>query len=131
MPALASADLAMSQPVLSKAVVPIGSNCTEHVVWSAITTTGAANPALAEAQARAPVVVFAHAETCSFQFDPIGRAAFDRTGCDIAKSALARAGIPYANEDGTYDGRAIVRVGDVTLPVTDKATFDAALTDAL
>ena len=93
--------------------------------------TSAANPALAEAQARAPVVVFAHAETCSFQFDPIGRAAFDRTGCDIAKSALARAGIPYANEDGTYDGRAIVRVGDVTLPVTDKATFDAALTDAL
>ncbi|ABF53658.1 MFS transporter [Sphingopyxis alaskensis] len=93
--------------------------------------TAAANPALAEAQARAPVVVFAHPETCSFQFDPIGRTSFDRTGCDIAKSALARAGIPYANEDGPYDGRALVRVGDEDIPVIDKAQFGAALTPAL
>jgi hypothetical protein len=62
--------------------------------------THAANPALAEAQAQAPVVVFAHAETCSLQFDPLGREKFDKTGCDIAKSTLAKAGIPYANEDG-------------------------------
>lgn len=93
--------------------------------------TAAANPALAEAQARAPVVVFAHPETCSFQFDPIGRTSFDRTGCDIAKSALARAGIPYANEDVPYDGRALVRVGDEDIPVIDKAQFGAALTPAL
>ncbi len=89
--------------------------------------TAAANPALAEAQERAPVVVFAHAETCSFQFDPIGRTSFDRTGCDIAKSGLAKAGIPYSNEDGTYDGRAVVRVGEEVLPVTDKASFGVAL----
>lgn len=89
--------------------------------------TAAANPALAEAQARAPVVVFAHAETCSFQFDPIGRTSFDRTGCDIAKSGLAKAGIPYSNEDGTYDGQALVRVGEEVLPVTDKASFGVAL----
>ena len=89
--------------------------------------TAAANPALAEAQARAPVVVFAHAETCSFQFDPIGRTSFDRTGCDIAKSGLAKAGIPYSNEDGTYDGRAVVHVGEDVLPVTDKASFGVAL----
>jgi len=89
--------------------------------------TAAANPALAEAQARAPVVVFAQAETCSFQFDPIGRTSFDRTGCDIVKSGLAKAGIPYSNEDGTYDGRAVVRVGEDVLPVTDKASFGVAL----
>ena len=91
------------------------------------TLTAAANPALAEAQGRAPVVVFAHAETCSFQFDPIGRTSFDRTGCDIAKSALAKAGIPYTNEDGTYDGQATVKVGEQVIPVADKASFDSAL----
>src|SRR5690606_31927829 len=89
--------------------------------------TEAANPALAHAQERAPVVVFAHAGTCSVQFDPIGRTSFDKTGCDIAKSALAKAGIPYANEDGVYDGEAIVKIGEDVLPVTDKASFDAAL----
>jgi MFS family permease len=89
--------------------------------------TGAANPALAEAQARAPVTVLAQEATCSVQFDPIGRTAFDTSGCDIAKSALAKAGIPYANAPGSSDGRAVVRVGDRDLPVADKASFDAAL----
>ncbi|SNS26602.1 MFS transporter [Sphingopyxis indica] len=93
--------------------------------------TAAANPALAAAQARAPVVVFADADSCSFQFDPIGRTAFDRTGCDIAKSALAKAGIPYANADGTYDDRAVVRVGERVVPVAGKASFDAALSRSL
>nr|WP_317151659.1 MFS transporter [Sphingopyxis indica] len=93
--------------------------------------TAAANPALAAAQARAPVVVFADADSCSFQFDPIGRTAFDRTGCDIAKSALAKAGIPYANADGAYDDRAVVRVGERVVPVAGKASFDAALSRSL
>jgi len=93
--------------------------------------TTAANPALAEAQARAPVIVFAHAETCSFQFDPIGRTSFDRTGCDIAKSALAKAGIPYANEDGADDGRAFVYVGEEVISVADKQGFGAALSESL
>jgi len=93
--------------------------------------TAAANPALAKAQAGAPVVVFAHAETCSFQFDPIGRASFDRTGCDIAKSALAKAGIPYANEDGASDGAAVVRIGEQAIAVTDKASFGTALSRSL
>ena len=35
--------------------------------------TAAANPALARAQATAPVSVFADPNECSFQFDPIGR----------------------------------------------------------
>ena len=91
--------------------------------------TSAANPALAEAQARAPVTVVADESTCSVQFDPIGRTAFDRTGCDIAKSALARAGIPYDNHD--TPGDPVVRVGAVQLPVADKASFDAALPGVL
>ena len=92
--------------------------------------TGAANPALAEAQARAPVVVYAHAESCSVQFDPIGKTKFDTTGCDIAKSALAKAGIPYANEDGAYDRNAMVTVGDKRYQITPGAS-PASLIEAV
>ncbi|WP_370191388.1 MFS transporter [Qipengyuania sp.] len=84
--------------------------------------TGAANPALAEAQARAPVVVHANPESCSVQFDPIGKTKFDTTGCDIAKSALAKAGVPYTNEDGTYDRNAVVTVGDESYEITPGAS---------
>src|SRR5690606_15341847 len=87
--------------------------------------TAAANPALADAQARAPVTVYADPDTCSVQFDPIARAAFARTGCDTAKSALAKAGIPYANQ--ATAGETVVRIGERELPVADKASFDAAL----
>jgi len=74
--------------------------------------TSAANPALAEAQASAPVTVGALPESCSVQFDPIGRTTFDRTGCDIAKSALAKAGIPYLSLHGTFGDRAMVLIGE-------------------
>jgi MFS family permease len=57
--------------------------------------TSAANPALARAQAEAPVTVVADPRLCSFQFDPIGRNSFDRTACDIAKSYLAKTGVSY------------------------------------
>ena len=74
--------------------------------------TEAGNPALAQAQARAPVTVYADPESCSFQFDPIGKTRFDRTGCDIAKSTLAKAGVPYENADGDSGDSAIVAVGE-------------------
>jgi MFS family permease len=91
--------------------------------------TSAANPALAEAQARAPVAVVADPRTCSVQFDPIGRTTFDKSGCDIAKSALAKAGIPYTNLD--TPGDTVVRIGATQVPVGDKASFDAALPELL
>ncbi|HEU4651768.1 MAG TPA: MFS transporter, partial [Croceibacterium sp.] len=87
--------------------------------------TEAANPALAHAQARAPVTVVADAATCSVQFDPIGKTTFDKSGCDIAKSALAKAGVPYVNQD--TPGETVVRIGRMQVPVGDKASFDAAL----
>ncbi|HYD23765.1 MAG TPA: MFS transporter [Croceibacterium sp.] len=91
--------------------------------------TEAANPALAHAQANAPVTVHADPATCSVQFDPIGKATFDKSGCDIAKSALAKAGIPYANV--ATDGDALVTVGEMRLAVHDKAGFDASLPPVL
>jgi MFS family permease len=92
--------------------------------------TSAANPALAEAQAKAPVTVYADPATCSVQFDPIGKSKFDKTGCDIAKAALAKAGVPYANlvED---TGATTVQIGDTVVVVEDKASFDAALPNLL
>ncbi|MDO1558884.1 MFS transporter [Brevundimonas sp. 2R-24] len=73
--------------------------------------TQAANPALARAQAEAPVVVRADPATCSLQFDPVGKAAFS-TSCDIAKSVLANAGVSYRNEAAPSGAVAEVRVGD-------------------
>jgi MFS family permease len=87
--------------------------------------TEAANPALAHATARNPVTVVADPASCSVQFDPIGKTKFDKSGCDIAKSALAKAGIPYANE--ATPGDPIIRIGEAQVPITDKASFDAAL----
>jgi MFS family permease len=72
-----------------------------------------ANPALDAAVAQAPVTVVADPEECSFQFDPVGRKAFT-SSCDIAKSALARAGIPYSNEAAPAGEIAYVRIGNST-----------------
>jgi MFS family permease len=93
--------------------------------------TEAANPALAEAQASAPVTVAADPATCSVQFDPIGKATFDKTGCDIAKSALAKAGIPYANRAIAGGTTAIVSIGERQIAVTPGDTAAAGLTGAL
>jgi MFS family permease len=70
-----------------------------------------ANPALEAAVEVAPVTVIANAEQCSFQFDPVGKKTFTRS-CDVAKSALATAGVPYSNEptQGTA-AVATVRIG--------------------
>ncbi len=72
--------------------------------------TRAANPDLADAQARAPVVVVADPATCAVQFDPVGKTAF-ASSCDIAKSVLSNAGVSYSNEAAPAGTVARVRVG--------------------
>ncbi|HUO91442.1 MAG TPA: MFS transporter [Rhizomicrobium sp.] len=79
--------------------------------------TEAANPALAAATAHAPIVVSADPQTCSLQFDLIGKATFS-SACDIAKSALANAGVPYRNSDG-QGSRATVTIGKAVLQSPD------------
>jgi len=90
--------------------------------------TEAANPALAQAQATAPVTVHADPRTCSVQFDPIGRAKFDKTGCDVAKSTLAKAGIPYSNAP---QGRGEVSIGDRIVEVGELGSFGKRLSAAV
>jgi MFS family permease len=90
--------------------------------------TEAANPALAHAQARTPVVVYADPASCSVQFDPIGKTKFNKTGCDIAKSTLAKAGIPYASANGSNGSTSI---GATTVAAGDLSTYSARLTEAV
>jgi MFS family permease len=90
--------------------------------------TQAANPVLARAQASAPVTVHADPRTCSVQFDPIGRTRFDKTGCDVAKSTLAKAGIPYSSAPvGTGE----VSIGDRRIEVGDLDSYGKRLSAAV
>ncbi|WP_340645050.1 MFS transporter [Phenylobacterium sp.] len=73
-----------------------------------------ANPALAEAVARTPVVVVADPAECSLQFDPIGKTAFT-SSCDIAKTTLANAGVSYGNQKAAPGAKAQVRIGDAVV----------------
>lgn len=92
--------------------------------------TVAANPALAHAAAAAPVVVVADPADCAFQFDPVGKTAFT-SSCDVAKSALANAGVTYVNQAAPAGSTALVKVGAVEVPSfagegLAKAQFEAA-----
>ncbi|MFL6600515.1 MAG: MFS transporter [Steroidobacteraceae bacterium] len=69
-----------------------------------------ANPGLEAAVASNPVTVVADPKDCSFQFDPIGKKTFRRS-CDVAKSSLAKAGVPYSNEDASSGAIARLRIG--------------------
>jgi len=85
----------------------------------------AANPALAAAQAESPVTVIADPETCSVQFDPVGVGAFV-TSCDIAKSALAGAGVSYSNRPAPQGTLAEVHVGQWIVPSFEGTGMDPA-----
>ncbi|MBI1406381.1 MAG: MFS transporter [Caulobacter sp.] len=87
--------------------------------------TVAANPALAAAGASAPVRVIADPAACSFQFDPVGKTAFTRS-CDVAKSALASAGVSYRNVAAPAGGVAVVEIGGVKVPAFEGAGMDKA-----
>lgn len=84
--------------------------------------TNAANPDFARAVRDAPVTVVAHADECSFQFDPVGKNTFDETSCDIAKAYLARNGINYSNADAPAGTPAQVRIGQTVITVPDPAS---------
>ncbi len=77
-----------------------------------------ANPDLLAAQASTPVTVVANPADCSFQFDPIGKSTF-KSSCDVAKSLLAKKGIPYDNEAAPAGTVASVKVGSTLISSFD------------
>jgi len=87
--------------------------------------TRAANPALAEAQASSPVSVIADPATCALQFDPVGKAAF-ASSCDLAKSVLSSAGVPYTNVAAAPGTVATVRIGEISIASVEGEGLPAA-----
>jgi len=88
--------------------------------------TNAANPALAEAQATAPITVSANPAECSVQFDPVGKNKFDQTSCDIAKAFIAKQGVSYSNVEASAGIIASVRIGDLLITAPDPGTVSGA-----
>jgi MFS family permease len=96
---------------------------TYFPVFKAITV--AANPQLAAASAAAPVTVVADPADCAFQFDPVGKKTF-ASSCDLAKGALANAGVSYANKAAPAGTVASVEIGAVTIPSFKGEALSAA-----
>ena len=81
--------------------------------------TKAVNPQLSAAAERVPIVVTADPNDCSFQFDLIGKTKF-LTSCDIARSTLTSAGVPYRTIHEVGHGAiATIHVGTTPLPSFD------------
>ncbi|HDR8973379.1 TPA: MHS family MFS transporter [Burkholderia vietnamiensis] len=83
-----------------------------------------ANPQIELATQKAPITVLADPATCSFQFNPVGTSKFT-SSCDIAKSALAKAGLNYENVAAPAGTMAQIKVGDTVIPAYDGKATDA------
>jgi len=81
---------------------------TYFPIFKGITHYG--NPAIEAASAAAPVRVQADPNACTFQVDLIGKKTFT-SSCDVAKSYLAKRGVPYENVAGGPGTLAVVSVG--------------------
>lgn len=85
-----------------------------------------ANPALAAAQANAPVTVETDMSRCSLMFNPLGNRRFT-SPCDTAKQALATAGVSYSVTDaGNGTTATFIRVGSGALHGYDAASLSAS-----
>jgi MFS family permease len=105
----------LSDKIGRKPIILLGcllAAATYFPIFKGITTY--ANPALAHAEASAPVVVSTDPSTCAFQFDLIGKAQFN-TPCDVAKAYLAKAGVSYSVQAAPAGAGTSVQVGGVTL----------------
>jgi len=86
---------------------------TYFPVFTALTK--AANPALAEAQAKNKVTITADPNECSFQFNPTGTVKFT-SSCDIAKQVLAGASVSYDNVVAPAGTVASIKIGATEIP---------------
>ncbi|WP_460128044.1 MFS transporter [Pseudomonas sp. H1_D05] len=86
-----------------------------------------ANPAIDQASRQAPITVLADPATCTFQFDPVGKAKFD-SPCDKVKTFLVKQGLPYSSAAAPAGSAVQVSVGDVKLDGFDEASLRGAIT---
>ncbi|MFV1941779.1 MFS transporter [Pseudomonas luteola] len=85
-----------------------------------------ANPEIDMASRQAPITVEADPATCTFQFDPVGKARFD-SPCDRVKALLVKRGLPYQTAEGAAGSEIVVRVGQQEVRGYDAATLSAAV----
>jgi hypothetical protein len=77
----------------------------------------------------APITVVANPDECSFQFDPVGKKTFSQS-CDVAKAALATAGVPYQVQAAPAGTVAAVVMGQGASPTRVESFEGAALSKA-
>lgn len=96
---------------------------TYFPIFKAMTHYG--NPAIEAASASAPVVVLADPASCHLQVNPTGTASFT-SSCDVAKSFLAKRGIPYSSETAPAGETARISVGGTLFPAFEGAAMSKA-----
>ncbi|WP_342623773.1 MFS transporter [Pseudomonas alkylphenolica] len=88
-----------------------------------------ANPQIDAASRQSPIVVMADPQSCTFQFDPVGKARFD-SPCDKAKTFLVKQGLPYSSESAAAGSAVVVTVGDQRIDGFDEVALRAAIDKA-
>ncbi|QXZ16683.1 MHS family MFS transporter [Pseudomonas sp. AO-1] len=86
-----------------------------------------ANPAIDQASRQAPITVLADPATCTFQFDPVGKAKFD-SPCDKVKTFLVKQGLPYTSTAAPAGSGVQVSIGDVKIDGYDESALRGAVT---
>jgi MFS family permease len=107
---------ALSDKIGRKPIIMAGcliAALTYFPIFKALTHFG--NPGLEEARAANPVVVVADPAECNTQIDLLGNRKWT-TSCDIAKNALTKAGVPYANQAAPAGTPASIRIGETVVP---------------
>ena len=87
----------------------------------------AANPALADAQARNRVVVVVSSADCSFQFNPAGTSRL-ASACDMARQMLAAQSVNYETDTTGTAGQAVIRIG--ATEIASRAAHDIPVEEA-
>ncbi|WP_256675984.1 MFS transporter [Pseudomonas sp. SCB32] len=85
-----------------------------------------ANPQIDQATRSAPITVMADPATCTFQFDPVGKAKFD-SPCDQVKTLLVKSGVPYSTQAAPVGSGVVVTVGETRLEGFDAVALSAAV----
>ncbi|MGN6227266.1 MAG: MFS transporter [Dyella sp.] len=96
---------------------------TYFPIFKALTHYG--NPAIEAASVSAPIRVTADPKDCNLQVDLIGKKVFT-SSCDVAKSFLAKRGVPYENISAAPGTVAVVSVGGKDFTSFDGSTLAKA-----
>ena len=115
---------ALSDRIGRKSIILAGcliAALTYFPLFGALTT--AANPTLANAIATVKVSVAADPADCGNLFNPVGTRKFT-SSCDVARDALAKAGVKYTSTAGTAGEPAKILVNDAEVQVYKDGKVD-------